>query len=57
MVTHRIAEIVKARSDLSDEEIRSMSERDAWHRIRADTATAGQRDEETGHSDPEDQTE
>lgn len=38
MATYRLAEILKSRTDLSDEEIERMDEEEAWQRIQANTS-------------------
>ncbi len=35
MATYRLAEILKSRSGLSDDEIQDMTEDEAWQRLRA----------------------
>jgi len=35
MATHRLADILKSRSDLSDDEIARMDEDEAWHWLQA----------------------
>ena len=35
MATYKLAEILKSRSDLSDDEIERMNEDEAWQRLRA----------------------
>ena len=35
MATYKLAEILKSRSDLSDDEIERLSEDEAWERLRA----------------------
>jgi hypothetical protein len=54
MATHRVAEIVKSISDLSDEEIRDMSEHEAWQWIRANAFATYPADEGHWQKDPND---
>jgi len=42
MATYKLAEILKSRSHLSDDEIERMSEDEAWQRLRAG-ASMGER--------------
>ena len=51
MATYRLAEILKSRDDLNDDEIERMSEDEAWQRLRAgmsmrERANQGQDDSE-----------
>jgi hypothetical protein len=46
MATHRLADCLKSKGNLSDDEIERMNEEDAWQWIRAN-ASAGERAEET----------
>jgi hypothetical protein len=39
MATYKLAEILKSRSDLNDDEIRRMSEDEAWQQLRASMST------------------
>jgi len=49
MATDRLAEILKSRSDLSDDEIERMSEDEAWQRLRAGVSMR-----ERAHQGPDD---
>jgi hypothetical protein len=46
MATYRLADIVRSRSDLSDEEIERMNEEEAWQWIQANASGSKRTDEE-----------
>jgi len=48
MATHRLADILKSRSDLSDDEIERMDEDEAWHWIHAGTSEGEPTDKGSG---------
>jgi hypothetical protein len=45
MASHRLADILKSRNDLSDTEIKRMNEDEAWQWIRANASTGELTDE------------
>jgi len=48
MATHKLADILKSRSDLSDDEIARMNEEDAWQWLHTDASAGEQPDEAPG---------
>ena len=47
MATDRLAELLRSRSDFSDEEIAGMSENDAWRWIHANECISASADNES----------
>jgi hypothetical protein len=53
MASHRVAELVKSRIGLSDEEIQSMSEQDAWQCICANASLSAPTEDENCENAPD----
>jgi hypothetical protein len=51
MATYKLAEILKSRSDLNDDEILHMSEDEAWQQLRAGMSMREQAHEGQGDSE------